>query len=89
MSGGLIVVRAGEGTWGEAYDNLDFFGSFWVKPKRTNPNERQSCRRERESGWTSNCSAAFFVLCSFDRKNSNCQILLIFDNYCHHLQDYK
>jgi hypothetical protein len=35
MRGGLIVVRAGEGMWVEAYDNLDLFGSFWVKPKRT------------------------------------------------------
>jgi hypothetical protein len=35
MSGGMIVVRAGEGMWAEAYDNLDLFGSFWVKPKRT------------------------------------------------------
>jgi hypothetical protein len=34
MRGGLIVVRAGAGTWAEAYDNLDLFASFWVKPKR-------------------------------------------------------
>jgi hypothetical protein len=32
---GLIVVRAGEGMRVEAYDNLDLFRSFWVKPKRT------------------------------------------------------
>jgi hypothetical protein len=29
----LIVVRAGAGTWAEAYDNLDLFAAFWVKPK--------------------------------------------------------
>jgi hypothetical protein len=35
MRAGLIVVRAGVGTWVEAYDNLDLFGSFCVKTKRT------------------------------------------------------
>jgi hypothetical protein len=35
---GLIVVRAGAGLWGEAYDNLDLFGSFCVKTKRTREN---------------------------------------------------
>ena len=41
MRGGLIVVRAGEGMWAEAYDNLDFFGSFWVKPKRTKKKQEE------------------------------------------------
>jgi hypothetical protein len=35
MCVGLIVVRAGGGMGVEAYDNLDLFGSFWFKPKRT------------------------------------------------------
>jgi hypothetical protein len=33
MCESLIVVRAGAGTWAEAYDNLDLFAAFWVKPK--------------------------------------------------------
>jgi hypothetical protein len=47
MRGGLIVVRAGEGMRVEAYDNLDLFGSFWVKPKRTRKTKKQSCNLKR------------------------------------------
>jgi hypothetical protein len=39
--GGLIVVRAGVGTWVEAYDNLDFFASFCVKTKRRKKKQRK------------------------------------------------
>jgi hypothetical protein len=38
LRGGLIAVRAGVGLWAVAYGNLDLFGSFWVKPKRTKKN---------------------------------------------------
>jgi hypothetical protein len=34
MSGGLIVVRAGEGMWAEAYDNLDLFGAALGQAKK-------------------------------------------------------
>jgi hypothetical protein len=34
MSDGLIVVRAGEGFWAEAYDNLDLFGAALGQAKK-------------------------------------------------------
>jgi hypothetical protein len=41
MCAGLIVVRAGVGMWAEAYDNLDLFGAFWVKPKSMKKNNNK------------------------------------------------
>jgi hypothetical protein len=49
MCGGLIVVRAGVGMWVEAYDNLDFFGSFCVKTKRTTKNNGKDLRPFRRA----------------------------------------
>jgi hypothetical protein len=43
MRGGLIAVRAGAGLRVAAYGNLDLFGSFWVKPKRTKIKPHAMC----------------------------------------------
>ena len=49
MRGGLIVVRAGEGMWAEAYDNLDFL-VLLHQGKRTKKKQGKVMRRLPENG---------------------------------------